>query len=48
MAFSTPLDDPKRAHHYHVEIGLADRLRKSSRAERKDGSGDPISRFSTP
>src|ERR1700739_4802612 len=27
--------DPKRAHHYKVEIGLADRLRNSSRAERK-------------
>ena len=26
---------PKRAHHYEVEIGLADRLRNSSRAERK-------------
>ena len=29
------LMDPKRAHHYEVEIGLADRLRNSSRAERK-------------
>ena len=29
------LMDPKRAHHYKVEIGLADRLRNSSRAERK-------------
>ncbi|WP_051389920.1 class I SAM-dependent methyltransferase [Bradyrhizobium sp. Ec3.3] len=29
------LKDPKRAHHYRVEIGLADRLRNSSRAERK-------------
>ncbi|MBR0868067.1 class I SAM-dependent methyltransferase [Bradyrhizobium sp. YCK136] len=26
--------DPKREHHYKVEIGLADRLRNSSRAER--------------
>ncbi|MCC8964851.1 class I SAM-dependent methyltransferase [Bradyrhizobium sp. Pear76] len=29
------LMDPKRAHHYNVEIGLADRLRNSSRAERR-------------
>jgi SAM-dependent methyltransferase len=29
------LTDPKRAHHYRVEIGLAERLRNSSRAERK-------------
>jgi Methyltransferase domain len=29
------LMDPKRAHHYEVEIELADRLRNSSRAERK-------------
>ena len=29
------LMDPKRAHHYKVEIALADRLRNSSRAERK-------------
>jgi SAM-dependent methyltransferase len=28
--------DPQRAHHYKVEIGLANRLRNSSRAERKD------------
>jgi SAM-dependent methyltransferase len=27
--------DPKHAHHYRVEIALADRLRNSSRAERK-------------
>lgn len=27
--------DPKRAHHYKVEVGLAERLRNSSRAERK-------------
>src|SRR5712672_2318861 len=32
---SYPLMDPNRAHHYKVEIGLADRLRNSSRAERK-------------
>jgi hypothetical protein len=30
------LMDPKRAHHYKVEIGLAERLRNSSRADRKD------------
>ena len=29
------LMDPKRAHHYKVEIALANRLRNSSRAERK-------------
>ncbi|WBL81453.1 class I SAM-dependent methyltransferase [Bradyrhizobium xenonodulans] len=29
------LIDPKRAHHYKVEVKLADRLRNSSRAERK-------------
>lgn len=29
------LMNPKRAHHYEVEVGLADRLRNSSRAERK-------------
>lgn len=27
--------DPMRAHHYKVEVGLAERLRNSSRAERK-------------
>jgi len=32
---SRPVIDPKRAHHYQVEIGLANRLRNSSRAERK-------------
>jgi SAM-dependent methyltransferase len=35
MASQLLMDDPKRAHHYKVEIGLADRLRNSSRAERK-------------
>jgi SAM-dependent methyltransferase len=34
MASQLPTD-PQRAHHYKVEIGLADRLRNSSRAERK-------------
>ena len=35
MASQLLMDDPKRAHHYKVEIALADRLRNSSRAERK-------------
>jgi hypothetical protein len=35
MASQLLMDDPKRAHHYRVEIGLADRLRNSSRPERK-------------
>jgi len=29
-----PLDDPKVAHHYRVEVALADRLRNSTKAQR--------------
>jgi hypothetical protein len=36
------LMDPKRAHHYKVEIEFADRLRNSSRAERKHLYSLPI------
>ena len=36
MTRINPLDDPKVAYHYRVEVALADRLRNSTKAERAD------------
>ncbi|HEY5247114.1 MAG TPA: class I SAM-dependent methyltransferase, partial [Dermatophilaceae bacterium] len=33
---SNPLDDPTVAHHYRVEVALADRLRNSTKAQRAE------------
>jgi SAM-dependent methyltransferase len=36
LSRTNPLDDPMVAHHYHVEVALADRLRNSTKAQRTE------------
>ena len=36
MSRTNPLDDPTVAHHYRVEVALADRLRNSTKAQRAE------------